>query len=155
MAQKEAEKVGITFNFNKVQQNLKNQFDDEFVDQVESLANKAEQAANSQAAAVQQNPNVKKAQQFANRATFNGVVNNIQRELKAQLRQIPNAPAKKNLISLLDQGAAEAKNRLNAEGLGNKNIKKTAQQEYNKRLPQAQAEQAKLKQKLNQAIRNL
>merc|ERR1712233_9257 len=135
MAQKEAEKVGITFNFNKVQQNLKNQFDDKFVDQVESLANKA--------------------QQFANRATFNGVVNNIQRELKAQLRQIPNAPAKKNLISLLDQGAAEAKNRLNAEGLGNKNIKKTAQQEYNKRLPQAQAEQAKLKQKLNQAIRNL
>merc|ERR1712115_281584 len=85
------------------------------------------------------------------KATFNSVVTNVQAELKKQLRNIPNAQAKKNLIALLDQGAKEAKSQLRKQGLGSKNIVNQAKAQ----IPKVEAQGALLQQQVNDAIRNL
>merc|ERR1712178_214432 len=97
------------------------------------------------------NQNFQKLQNQAQSATFNSVVSNIQKELKKQLQNVPNKQAKKNLISLLDQGAKEAKSALQKQQLLNKNIKKQVQAQK----PFLQEEGGKLQQQIDAAISNL
>merc|ERR1712066_230678 len=146
-AQKAAKKVGIKFNFQNVLNNLENQYGDTVVAAVENLATNAEQKANENVAVAKQNPEFKNAQRFANQATFNKVVGTMQRGLKQQLKKIPNNEAQKNLIKLLDQGAAEAKKQLNKYDLGTKNVIKTVNNQYNGRLPEAKQQVEALKNK--------
>merc|ERR1719400_2072442 len=136
MAQKEAKKVGVNFNFKRVANNLQKQYGKKVENAVEKAANNAKQQVNQ----VRNSNKFKQNQKVANKATFKSVINNIQTQLTAQLEKVPNAQAKKNLIALLDNGAKQAKDRLRSQGLLAKNIKNTV----NAKLPEAQNEGAKL-----------
>merc|ERR1711972_827834 len=110
-------------------------------------------AANDAQAQIQSknNQNFQKLQNQAQSATFNSVVSNIQKELKKQLQNVPNKKAKKNLISLLDEGAKQAKSALQKQQLLNKNIKKQVQAQK----PFLQQEGGKLQQQIDAAISKL
>merc|ERR1712072_902811 len=95
MAQKEAKKVGIKFNFNQVMNNIERQYKDAAVNAIESAASDAQNKANAQIAAAQANQEVQRQLNIAKKASFNSVVTNVQTQLKQQLRKIPNAQAKK------------------------------------------------------------
>merc|ERR1712178_37147 len=122
MAQQEAKKVGIKFNFNQVMNNIERQYADAAANAIESAASNAENEFNARQVAVQADPEFQKQVNQAKKASFNSVVTKVQAELKKQLQNIPNAQAKKNLNALLDQGAQEAKSQLRKHGLLNKNI---------------------------------
>merc|ERR1712178_450866 len=122
MAQQEAKKIGITFNFKKVMNNIERQYADAAANAIESAASDAENEFNARQAAVQADPEFQKQVNQAKKASFNSVVTKVQAQLKKQLQNIPNAQAKKNLNALLDQGAQEAKSQLRKHGLLNKNI---------------------------------
>merc|ERR1711972_1254462 len=101
MAQQEAKKVGIKFNFNQVMNNIERQYKDAAANAIESAASDAENEFNNRKAAAQANPEFKKQVKQAKKATFNSVVTNVQTELKKQLQNIPNAQAKKILSLFL------------------------------------------------------
>merc|ERR1711972_1042571 len=122
MAQQEAKKVGIKFNFNQVMNNINRQYADAAANAIESAASDAETEFNARNAAVRADPEFQRQVNAAKKASVNSVVNSIQAELKKQLQNIDNAQAKKNLNALLDQGAKEAKDQLRKQGLLNKNI---------------------------------
>ena len=151
MAQKEAKKVGITFNFKKVMKNINQQYAGKAQNAIEGAAAAAENEFNARQAAVQANPEFQSKVNQAKKASFNSVVTNVQTELKKQLQNIPNAQAKKNLIALLDQGAKEAKTQLRKQGLLNKNVVNQAKAQ----LPAVEQQGALLKQQINEAIGNL
>ena len=151
MAQKEAKKVGITFNFKKVMKNINEQYAGAAEDAIESAAAAAQNEFNSRQAAVQANPEFQSKVNQAKKASFNSVVTNVQTQLKQQLQNIPNAQAKKNLIALLDQGAKEAKTQLRKQGLLNKNVVNQAKAQ----IPAVEQQGALLQQQINEAIGNL
>merc|ERR1712115_345928 len=139
------------FNFNTVMNNINRQYADAAQAAIESAAAAAENQFNTQKANAESNPEFQKGVKQAQKATFNSVVTNVQAQLKKQLRNIPNAQAKKNLIALLDQGAKEAKSQLRKQGLGSKNIVNQAKAQ----IPKVEAQGALLQQQVNDAIRNL
>merc|ERR1711972_910239 len=114
-------------------------------------ASDAENEFNARQAALQANPEFQRQVNQAKKASFNSVVTNVQTQLKQQLRKIPNAQAKQNLIALLDQGAKEAKTQLRKQGLLNKNVVNQAKAQ----LPAVEQQGALLKQQINEAIGNL
>merc|ERR1711976_461369 len=151
MAQQEAKKIGITFNFKKVMNNINRQYGETAQNAIESAASDAENEFNARQAAVQADPEFQRQVKQAKKASFNSVVTKVQAELKKQLQNIPNAQAKKNLNALLDQGAKEAKSQLRKQGLLNKNIVNQAKAQ----IPAVKAQGALLQQKIDEAIGNL
>merc|ERR1711972_462561 len=151
MAQQEAKKVGIKFNFNQVMNNIERQYKDAAANAIESAASDAENEFNNRKAAARANPEFQRQVNQAKKASFNSVVTNVQTQLKQQLRKIPNDQAKQNLIALLDQGAKEAKTQLRKQGLLNKNIVKQAKA----KIPAVEQQGALLQQQINEAIGNL
>ena len=151
MAQQEAKKVGIKFNFNQVMNNIQRQYAGAAANAIESAASDAENEYNNRKAAAQANPEFQKQVKQAKKASFNSVVTKVQAQLKKQLQNIPNAQAKKNLNALLDQGAKEAKSQLRKQGLLNKNIVNQAKAQ----IPTVKAQGALLQQKIDEAIGNL
>ena len=151
MAQQEAKKVGIKFNFNQVMNNIQRQYAGAAANAIESAASDAENEYNNRKAAAQANPEFQKQVKQAKKASFNSVVTKVQAQLKKQLQNIPNAQAKKNLNALLDQGAKEAKSQLRKQGLLNKNIVNQAKAQ----IPAVEAQGALLQQKIDEAIGNL
>jgi len=131
--------------------NIERQYKDAAVNAIESAASDAQNKANAQIAAAQANPEVQRQLNIAKKASFNSVVTNVQTQLKQQLRKIPDAQAKKNLIALLDQGAKEAKTKLRQQGLLNKNVVNQAKAQ----LPAVEQQGALLQQQINEAIGNL
>merc|ERR1711979_7558 len=93
-------------------QKIANQLQKEYGARVKSGFNKAvkqgQQAYNNAPAQLNKNKNFKKAQQFANKATFSQVLNIVQKELKNQIKKIDNQKVVNNLNALVKSGAAEA-----------------------------------------------
>merc|ERR1712117_340184 len=89
--------------------------------------------------------------QKASKATFNGILNNIQNQAKAQLQKIKDPKARKNLIALLDNGAQQAKDQLKKQRLLHANIKKTVE---TKVAPQLKERGGKLQNEIDTAIGN-
>merc|ERR1711972_993913 len=97
MAQQEAKKVGINFNFNRVMNNINRQYGEAAQNAIESAASDAENEFNARNAAVRADPEFQRQVNAAKKASFNSVVNSIQAELKKQLQNIDNAQTKKIL----------------------------------------------------------
>merc|ERR1711912_116299 len=121
-------------------------------------ANKAQKAIEAGAKNAQKSFNAQKnsvrAQQFqqkASKATFNGILNNIQNQAKAQLQKIKDPKARKNLLALLDNGAQQAKDQLKKQRLLHANIKKTVE---TKVAPQLKERGGKLQNEIDTAIGN-
>merc|ERR1712187_80704 len=144
MAQQEAKKFGIKFNFKQVMNNVQSKYEVPAKKAINKAANNAQAQINQ----AKNNPDVQKLQNQYQSATFNSVVTIIQNELKKQLQNVPNKQAKKHLISLLDQGAKEAKTALQKQQLLNKNIKKQVEAQK----PFLQQEGGKLQQQIDAAI---
>merc|ERR1711972_565693 len=93
MAQKEAKKVGINFNFNRVMNNINRQYGEAAQNAIESAASNAEKEFNARNAAVRADPEFQRQVNAAKKASFNSVVSSIQAQLKKQLQNIDNAQA--------------------------------------------------------------
>merc|ERR1712001_371179 len=142
MAQREAKKLGITFNFKRLSNNLQRQYGKKVENAIENTANNAK---NTYAKASNSKQN-KQFQKQASQATFNGVITRIQNQVKKQLNQVPNKQAKDNLIALLNNGAKQAREQLKKQQLLDQNIKNTV----NAALPKVQGEGAKLQKQIDE-----
>merc|ERR1712061_670242 len=151
MAQDQAKKYGINFNYEKVINSINRKHGAQAKQALNKAADNAEKQFNQLQNQVQSNPNVQK---FQNQ-TPNKVITKIQTELKKQLNKVNHAQAKKSLTNLLNQGAQEAKDQLKSQGLLNKNIKNQVDAKLPELEQNGQQELKKLQQKVNQQIRNL
>merc|ERR1712046_482130 len=97
MAQDQAKKYGINFNYEKVINSINRKHGAQAKQALNKAANNAEKQFNQLQNQVQSNPNVQK---FQNQ-TPNKVITKIQTELKKQLNKVNNAQAKKVLLIFL------------------------------------------------------
>merc|ERR1712117_125145 len=138
---------GINFNFQNVANGLQRKYANKAQKAIEAGAKNAQKKFNAQ-------KNSQQARQFeqkANKATFNGILNNIQNQAKAQLQKIKDPKARKNLLALLDNGAQQAKDQLKKQRLLHANIKKTVE---TKVAPQLKERGGKLQNEIDTAIGN-
>jgi len=156
LAQSEGKKYGIDFDLTAVYESLNKQYGKQVQSAVKGAAAKAQNLANNGESQLENNQNIKKAQKFAQSATFDGVLAQVQKALKQQVKNIPNKQVQKSLTSIVTQGAKEAKNQMRANGL-NGNIQKKSQKfvAQNKGQFVNPRKIAGLKRQLNQKIGNL
>merc|ERR1712130_586369 len=121
MAQTEASKVGINFDFNQVGRSLQAKYGNQVVQYVENAAGNAQKTYKKTV----NNPQFKQQQKKASKLNFNQAIDAIKAELNNQLQKVPNKEAKKNLVALLNNGAKQAKAQLRKQSLLQKNIQKT------------------------------
>ena len=122
MAQQEAKKVGIKFNFKQVMNKVQAQYEAPAKQAINKAANNAQAQIQSQINQAKNNPQVQKLQNRAQTATFNSVISNIQNQLKKQLQKVPNNKAKKNLIR--NRGAPPQPKTRNADAAEHTSFKK-------------------------------
>merc|ERR1712150_174607 len=80
---------------------------------------------------VQNNNNVKKAQNLVKNANFQKLLNQASKAINTQIDQVGNAEVKKNLKSIVKNANKQAGAELKKAGLKG-NVVKKAQQEFNK-----------------------
>merc|ERR1712173_403452 len=136
---KEAKKYGVNINLQKIANQLQKEYGAQVKSGFNNAVKQGQQAYNNAPAQLNKNKNFRKAQKFANKATFSQVLNIVQKELKNQIKKIDNAKVVNNLNALVNSGAAEAKSQLKKAGIkANANIKNTANKELKKAQNQYQ-----------------
>merc|ERR1711957_510811 len=153
LAQAEGKKYGIEFDLSAVYASLNKQYGKQVKTAVNDQVAKAQGfAKNNQIEAnLQKNQKLKNVQKTAKAATFEGILGRIQKELKDQVKNIPNKQVQKSLNSIVTQGAKEASNAMRANGLRG-NIKKNVQKKFNQNKGPVMK---KLAAKKNQAVNKL
>merc|ERR1712071_711903 len=104
---------------------------------------------------LQKNQQLKNVRKTAEAATFEGILGRIQKELKNQVKNIPNKHVQKSLNSIVTQGAKEASKAMKANGL-NGNIQNKVKKEFNQKkgpaLKKLAARQKQAVKQLNKKI---
>merc|ERR1711881_356260 len=164
-AKAQGAQYGVKFDLNKITKQLQKEYEADARKAFNNAKKQAENFANTQESSFKNNQGLQnkiaKAQNQANRMTFSGALNKLNNGLVAQIKDSgANAQVAKSLNTLLAQGKAAAIQNMGAAGIQpNANIKKTATKEFNQRKGQFEkqgaAQQKKMQQRVNAAIRNL
>jgi hypothetical protein len=165
-AKAQGAKYGVKIDINKIAKQLQKEYQATAQQAFNQAKNQAETFVNSQESTLNniQNKNQNKINKFqnqANRMTFSGALNKMNNLLAEQVNSSgANAEVTKSLNALLAQGKTAAIKNIKAAGFQpNANIKRTATKEFNQRKgafeAKGAAQQKKMQQRVNAAIRNL